>query len=79
MTQALCDEGVVWRRCCKYTWALTFENFWQSTGLGLGPDSRFLRLEANCVHTHLDINEVVEKYKRFAISKVVYLYISVLT
>jgi hypothetical protein len=71
----LCGVGVVWRRCCKYTWTLTFENFWQSTGLGLGPDSRFLRLEANCVHTHLDINEVVEKYKRFAISKVVYLYI----
>ena len=36
----------------------------QATGLGLGPDSRFLRLEANCVYTHLDINEVVEKYKR---------------
>uniref|UniRef100_A0A7S0HVN1 CBM20 domain-containing protein n=1 Tax=Hanusia phi TaxID=3032 RepID=A0A7S0HVN1_9CRYP len=33
-------------------------------GLGLGPDSRFLRLEANCVYTHLDIPEVVEKYKR---------------
>jgi len=33
-------------------------------GLGLGPDSRFLRLEASCVYTHLDIPEVVEKYKR---------------
>ena len=65
-----------------WPWALTFETFgththtfWQATGLGLGPDSRFLRLEANCVHTHLDINEVVEKYKRFAIAKVVSLHI----
>ena len=31
---------------------------------GLGPDSRFLRLEDNCVYTHLDIPDVVEKYKR---------------
>ena len=61
----------VWAFGQVYTWALTLENFWQATGLGLGPDSRFLRLEANCVHTHLDINEVVEKYKRFAISKAV--------
>lgn len=30
----------------------------QAPGLGLGPDSRFLRLEANCVYTHLDIPEV---------------------
>jgi len=36
----------------------------QAPGLGLGPDSRFLRLEANCVYTHLDIPEVVEKYRR---------------
>lgn len=40
------------------------DNGTQATGLGLGPDSRFLRLEANSVYTHLDINEVVEKYKR---------------
>mmetsp|Transcript_9960 Transcript_9960/g.23354 ORF Transcript_9960/g.23354 Transcript_9960/m.23354 type:complete len:1012 (+) Transcript_9960:123-3158(+) len=37
----------------------------QAPGLGLGPDSRFLRLEPqNCVYTHLDIPDVVEKYKR---------------
>ena len=36
----------------------------QSLGLGLGPDSRFLRLEANCVYTHLHVPTVVEKYRR---------------
>ena len=36
----------------------------QAPGLGLGPDSRFLRLEANCVYTHLDIAEVQAQYKR---------------
>ena len=40
------------------------DNGSQAAGLGLGPDSRFLRLDAACVYTHLDINEVVEKYKR---------------
>ena len=32
-------------------------------GLGLGPDSRFLRLEASCVYTHLDIPEVNVNHK----------------